>query len=234
LPFKLNQGRRHHISRQNRKVVNWRDYNASLRQRGILTMWFIAEMIEGWRVEPRTTGGAQAWYSPLAILTVLTSHAVFHLTLRQTEGLIGSIVLLLVMTLSMPDHSTLSRRAATLAMPPPRPSCVGDGVPNAASMHLLVGSTGLKLCGVGEWLIERHGTHAQRSWRKLHIGVNAETGQIAAAALTAKDIDDTAQVSPLARWNSDAQSPSASPDPGWGWGRHACTPDVRNTLAAKA
>jgi len=33
MPFKLNQNRRHHISRQRHKVANWPDYEASLRQR---------------------------------------------------------------------------------------------------------------------------------------------------------------------------------------------------------
>ena len=47
-------------------------------------------------------------------------------------------------------------------------------------MHLLVDSTGLKLCGPGEWLIEKHGTKTRRSWRKLHLGVDADTGQIVA------------------------------------------------------
>jgi Transposase DDE domain len=64
-------------------------------------------------------------------------------------------------------------------------------------MHLLVDSTGLKLRGAGEWLIEKHGTHARRSWRKLHIGLDADTGQIAAAALTDRDVDDAVQVGPL-------------------------------------
>ena len=64
-------------------------------------------------------------------------------------------------------------------------------------MHLLVDSTGLKLCGAGEWLIERHGTHARRSWRKLHIGLDAETGQVVASALTDRDLDDASQVGPL-------------------------------------
>jgi hypothetical protein len=40
LPFKLNHDRRHHVPRQRRKVVNWRDHEASLRQRGSLTVWF--------------------------------------------------------------------------------------------------------------------------------------------------------------------------------------------------
>src|SRR3954451_3534088 len=111
LPFKLNQNRRHHIPKQKRKVMNWREYDASLRQRGSLTVWFSDEAIEGWRAAPRTTRGGQPWYSPLAILTALTLRAVFRLALRQTEGLIASIIHLLGLDLAVPDHSTLSRRA---------------------------------------------------------------------------------------------------------------------------
>jgi hypothetical protein len=60
-----------------------------------------------------------------------------------------------------------------------------------------VDSTGLKLCGAGEWLVEKHGTKARRSWRKPHIGRDANTGEIVAAALTANDIDDASQIGPL-------------------------------------
>jgi hypothetical protein len=55
----------------------------------------------------------------------------------------------------------------------------------------------LRLCGPGEWLVERHGTRARRSWRKLHLGVDAETGQIVASALTGRDVDDASQLGPL-------------------------------------
>jgi transposase len=65
------------------------------------------------------------------------------------------------------------------------------------AVHLLVDSTGLKLCGAGEWLLEKHGTKTRRSWRKLHIGMDADTCQIVAAALTTNDVDDGAQVGPL-------------------------------------
>jgi len=171
--------------------MNWREYDASLRQRGSLTVWFSDEAIEGWRAAPRTTPGGQPWYSALAILTALTLRAVFRLALRQTEGLIGSIIHLLGLALAVPDHTTLCRRAATLEVPRPRPR--SDGEP----MHLLVDSTGLKLCGAGEWLLEKHGTKTRRSWRKLHIGMDAETGQIVAAALTTNDVGDGSQVGPL-------------------------------------
>ncbi len=64
-------------------------------------------------------------------------------------------------------------------------------------MHLLVDSTGLKLCGPGEWLIEKHGTKTRRSWRKLYLGTDADTGQILATELSGPEIDDGSQLGPL-------------------------------------
>ncbi len=191
MPFKLNQDRRHHVPRQKHRVTNSAAYDAALRRRGSLTVWFTDEAIAGWRAAPRTIPGGQPWYSPLAILTALTLKAVFRLALRQTEGLIGSIVGLLGLELRVPDHSTLSRRAKTLEVPRLQPHRNGEPV------HLLVDSTGLRLCGAGEWLLEKHGTKTRRSWRKLHIGVDVGSGQIVAASLTAKEVDDGAEVGPL-------------------------------------
>ena len=102
LPFKLNHDRRHHISKQKYKVTNSAAYDAALRQRGSLTVWFTDEAIAAWRAAPRTTPGGQPWYSPLAVLTALTLRAVFRLALRQTEGLIGSIIHLLGLALAVP------------------------------------------------------------------------------------------------------------------------------------
>src|SRR3954447_24704967 len=191
MPFKANAARRHHIPKQRRRITNWAEYDAALRQRGSLTVWFTEEAIAAWRAEPRTTRGGQPWYSPLAILTALTLRAVFRLALRQTEGLIGSILRLLGLDLAVPDHTTLSRRAATLEVPRPRPAAGGGPV------HLLVDSTGLKLGGPGEWLVEKHGTKTRRAWRKLHLGVDAETGRIEAVQLTGHETDDGSRVGPL-------------------------------------
>ncbi len=170
-------------------MTNSAAYDAALRQRGSLTVWFTDAAIAAWKAEPRTTRGGQPRTSALAITTALTLRAVFRLALRQTEGLIGSILALLGLDLAVPDHSTLSRRAETLEVSLPRPG-VGP-------VHLLVDSTGLKLCGAGEWLIEKHGTRTRRSWRKLHVGVDADTGRILAAVLTTNDVDDASQVSAL-------------------------------------
>ncbi len=175
---------------QRHRVTNWPEYDAALRQRGSLTIWFTEEAIAAWRAEPRRTRGGQSHYSALAIRTALTLRAVFRLALRQTEGLIGSILHLLGLDLAVPGHSTLSRRAESLAIAKLSPNPRGP-------VHLLVDSTGLRLCGPGEWLIEKHGTRRRRSWRKLHIGVDAETGQILASELTSNEVDDGSQVGPL-------------------------------------
>jgi hypothetical protein len=74
-------------------------------------------------------------------------------------------------------------------------------------MHLLVDSTGLKLCGPGEWLVEKHGTKRRWAWRVLHLATDADTGRIVASVLTDKDVDDGSQVGPPldrveGRWRS--------------------------------
>jgi len=98
VPFKANAEGRHHIP----------------RQRGSLTVWFTDAAVAAWKSELRTTREGQSRYSALAIATALTLRSVFRLALRQTEGLIGSIIALLGLDLSVPDHTTLSRRAESL------------------------------------------------------------------------------------------------------------------------
>src|SRR3954467_8666427 len=174
MPFKANADRRHHIPAQQHRVKNWAEYDAGLRARGSLTVWFTAEAIEAWHATPRASRGGQPCYSDLAITTALTLRAVFRLPLRQTEGLIGSILQLVGLDLPVPDYSTLSRRAQSLELPA-QPRATGGAI------HLLVDSSGLKLGGPGEWLVEKHGTSKRRSWRKLHIGFDAVTGRIVAS-----------------------------------------------------
>ncbi len=189
MPFEADAEHRRHIPKRRLRATNPAVYDAALRQRGSLAVWFTDAAIAAWKAEPRTTRGGQPRYSGLAIATALTLRAVFRLALRQAEGLIGSIIALLGLDLAVPDHTPLSRRAETRVMVRPRP---GSG-----PVHLLVDSAGLKLCGSGEWLLERHGTKTRRSWRKLHIAAEAGTGKIAAAELTTSDVDDASQVGTL-------------------------------------
>jgi hypothetical protein len=149
-PFKYHAEHRHRIPKPQYRVTNWAEYDASLKRRGNLTVWFTDEAVQAWRAEPRITPGGQPHYSALAITTALMMGMVFDLALRQTERLIGSVIGLLGLDLAVPDYSTLSRRAKTLEVPPLRRSGTGP-------LHMLVDSTGLKLGGAGEWLVEKHG-----------------------------------------------------------------------------
>ncbi len=91
MPFKANADRRQHIPKQRFRATNWAEYDATLRGRGSLTVWFTEAAIAAWKAEPRTTRGGQPRYSDLAISTALTLRAVFRLALRQTEGLMGDV-----------------------------------------------------------------------------------------------------------------------------------------------
>ena len=89
MSFKAQSSRRHHLPRQKHRVTNRAEYDAGLRARGSLTVWFTPEAVEAWKAEPRTGRGGQPSYPALAIATALTLRAVFRLALRKTEGLIG-------------------------------------------------------------------------------------------------------------------------------------------------
>ena len=171
-------------------MTNWSAYEAGLRQRGSLTIWFTEEAVTAWRAAPRTTPGGQPRYSDLAIETSLILRAVFHQPLRQTEGLVSSLLELMGLDLPVPAHSTLSRRSRTLTITRQAQSTSGP-------VHLLVDSTGVKLSGPGEWLVEKHGTQRRRAWRKLHLAVDAKTGTVVASTLTSKEVADAAELGSL-------------------------------------
>lgn len=103
----------------------------------------------------------------------------------------SSIFMLLGVSLAVPDHSTLSRRAMNL-----KPISKGCTFPEGP-VHLLIYSTGLKVYGAGEWSREKHGTKTRRAWRKLHLAADADTGMIVAATLPENDRVDSSQVGPL-------------------------------------
>src|SRR4051794_3203726 len=105
VPFKAKAACRRHIPKPRHRVINWAAYDAGLRARGSLTVWFTPEGIEAWRAEPPTTRGGQPSSADLAITTALTLRAVFRLALRQAEGLIGCVLQLLGLDLPVPDHS---------------------------------------------------------------------------------------------------------------------------------
>jgi transposase len=107
--------------------------------------------------------------------------------LRQTEGLLRSIADVLKIDIAIPDHTTLSRRGGGLTVLPKR-------IDRTEPLYLLVDSTGVKIYGEGEWLDQKHGIRSRRRWRKLHLGVDADTHAIVAVELTPDDVGDIAEL----------------------------------------
>src|SRR5215475_6233895 len=145
------------------RIRNWSEYNASLKQRGRLTIWVSSEAVKNWTTDELTgQPGASPTYTDLAIETMATVQAIYGLAGRQTQGFLQSLFELMRLELPVPDHSTLSRRRRQLTITLP--------VKNwSKPRHLVVDSTGVKVYGEGEWKVRQHGVGKRRIWRKLHL-----------------------------------------------------------------
>src|SRR3978361_1346471 len=185
---KHNADRRHHIPKMSFKVRNWPVYEAGLCRRGSLTLWIEDAALECWQ----TIGpSGQARYTGAAIQASLMLRAAFKLALRQIEGQMTSVLSLMGLTISAPDHTTVSRRAVTL------PVIQATSIPHGP-LHVLSDSTGLQVYGAGQWLEAKHGAKSRRKWRKLHLAVNAASGMMVGQTLQEQATEDTSRVGPLA------------------------------------
>ncbi len=163
------------------RTTSWRAYNAALKQRGLLQIWFDPETI--WLAEPSGKRGRPATFTDAAIQACLTLKALFGLPLRQTTGLVASQLKLAGLQWAVPDFSTLSRRQKGLNVTIPyRPS--------TGALHLLIDSTGIKSEGEGEWFAKKHGPSKPRQWRKVHLGIDADTLEIRAIEVTGSRVGD--------------------------------------------
>lgn len=172
------------------KVINWKEYNQSLKQRGSIIVWLSEEAISGWLYNGERERGGKVVYSDIAIITCLMIRKVYHLPLRQTQGFMNSIMSLSGFSLQIPDYSVLSRRAKNLDMPIKQ-------FKKGEHINIVADSTGLKVFGEGEWKVRKYGWGKHRTWRKLHIAFNPDTHEIVAVELTENDVDDAEVVPDL-------------------------------------
>src|SRR5215204_5951347 len=192
MPYKANEPRRHKIPRARYRVTNWPEYDRALQQRGSLTVWVTPEALAAWH--PPRTGrrGRSPRYAEIAIETGHLLRLAFGRPWRQTEGLLRSLAALLGLGIGVPDHTTFSRRSPGLALANSLTQAQRTG-----PVHVVIDATGLKVHGAGEWLVEKHGGHGRRTWRKLHLAVDPESGEILASELTTTEEGDASQVGPL-------------------------------------
>ncbi|MBI4740463.1 MAG: IS5 family transposase [Betaproteobacteria bacterium] len=166
-------------------MTNWADYDRALVNRGNLTIWFDeASIKDKWTPPPPVGRGKPGLYSDVAIQTCLTLKTLFRLPYRATEGLLKSLIRLCQLDLPVPDHTHLSRRAATLTAQIPRR-------PRRGPAHVVAGPTGLKVFGEGEWKVRQHGAGKRRTWRKIHLAVDESAKDIIGVEVTTADWHDS-------------------------------------------
>ncbi len=185
-PVKYPKRSQYKYAKSRYRVRNWRKYEAGLRKRGDLTVWLSDDALNSWRAPPSGKPGGQRTYANIAIEAALTIRMVFQLPLRQTEGFLRSLAQMLEVEIPIPDHTTLSRRLKNLG------ELSFREVDGNRPIHLLIDSTGLRV-HVGH--LRR--PPKQRAWRKLHLAVNAGTGEIVASDLTSRRTRDSARVPAL-------------------------------------
>src|SRR5512143_2963859 len=171
------------------RIRNWAEYNWALVRRGSLTIWVNQESLDAWSHQGPPRWGARFVYSDTAIQCLLTLRAVFHLPLRATQGMARSVFESMGLALDVPHYSTLSRRAADLKVDLSRKA--------KGPLHLVLDSTGLKVYGEGEWKVRTHGHSKRRTWRKLHLAIDAETHEIQAVMVTEAEVDAAEMVGHL-------------------------------------
>lgn len=134
--------------------------------------------------------GRSPKFTDAAIQYCLTIKNLFGLALRQSTGFVQSQLALSGLPWPVPDFSTICRRQSSMDVQVPYRS-------SQAGLHLLVDSTGIKFLGEGEWKCKKHGTEYRRQWRRLHIGIDAQTLQKRAICVTSNEVSDAAVIAEL-------------------------------------
>lgn len=170
------------------RTTNWSSYNASLRKRGSLLIWVDQDMT--WLAPRDGRPGRPPVFSDAAIQFCLSIKVLFKRPLRQTAGMVSSLLRMAGIDWPVPDFSTLCRRQKTLAVQIPY-RCAGG------PLNLLVDSTGIKFLGDGEWRARKHGVQGRRQslpgnglpanrerGRKVHLAMDTATSDIRAIEFT--------------------------------------------------
>ena len=164
------------------RTTNWSSYNSALINRGNISIWF--DPTTHWYAQPQGKHGRNQTYSDAAIQCCLMIKSLFRLSLRMVTGFVQSLIHLCRLDWTAPDYSTICRRQKHIDI-------AINYQKSSNGLQLLVDSTGLKFLGEGEWKRKKHQPEYRRQWRKLHIGIDAETLQIRAIQLTTNNVSDS-------------------------------------------
>lgn len=157
------------------RTTNSSAYNAALRNRGSLLIWL--DKWRSWHTPHEGRPGRPPVFSNAAIQFCRSIKVLFKLPLRQTAGMVASLLRLAGLDWPVPDYSTLCRRQKTLKVQIPYRRAGG-------LLNVLVDSTGIKFLGAGEWQAGKHGVRGRRQWCKVHLAMDTSTPDIRAVEFT--------------------------------------------------
>jgi Transposase DDE domain len=169
-----------------KQKMHWNRYNRKLADRGSLTVLLGDELPSKWvERSGRDKRGRPIVYPDQVILLGLLLQQVYRLPLRQTVGLLRSVLALSHMKLPAPDPSTLCRRRMNGVLPawPKGGRCI------------VIDSTGLQIRGPNTWLTTVHG-QKRRTYRKIHLGIDPDSSLIVAGLVTPCQTHDSEALDP--------------------------------------
>ena len=172
------------------RIKNWSSYNKSLKHRGQIRLFLSDAAIKGWQGCKTGKRGGQFVYSDLAMETVLLLKSVYKLAYRQTEGMLENILEVMGLELGVPSYTQVCRRAKSMQVTAYR-------IPPKGGMDLVIDSTGVKIYGEGEWKVRKHGWSKRRTWLKVHLGIDPDSGYVHCVTLTGNEKSDSSQIPDL-------------------------------------
>ena len=182
------------------RTTNWSSYTSALRKRGSLLIWLDKGMI--WLAPHDGSPGRPALFLDAAIQFCVTIKVLFKLPLRQTTGMVASLLKMADLDWAVPDYTTLWQRQKTLAVQIAYRRADGP-------LNLLVESTAIKVLGDGEWQVRKHGVQGRCQWRKVHLAMDTATSDIRAVEFTSSSDGDSPVLPELLGQIPDNCPPSA-------------------------
>lgn len=172
------------MSKAKYKISNWKQYNQALINRGSVTFWVDEVAIQSWHCKDHHGKRGRGFtFTDSAIETALMIKGIFKLPLRALQGFLDSIFVLMDVPLKSPSYSCISKRAKRVEVQYRLPS-------RGSVAYVVIDATGLKVFGEGEWKMRKHGKEKRRSWRKLHLAIDASTHEVISAVVSLDLVGD--------------------------------------------
>lgn len=174
--------------KKHREKRNWSQYNQKLKKIARIEFFISEEAIKNWEYNGKRSPGGKKIYSDHIIEMCLLMKEFYKLPYRQTEGFVSSILEQMAIDVSVPDYTTLSRRAGKLNITIRKQTLGKKNGP----IVVAIDSTGLSLYSATEWQRKKHKSSlpGYEKWRKLHIAIDIQTGEILDGKYTKSTAND--------------------------------------------